>query len=119
MADLILDAEELLSKWGFSDGDILSNWWWDFNNDDPPFLEEEHDVLFSLVETYLVPVIKEAGREIEIYRIHTNHNPVRASTLDGVNVDDLSRDYERFQPPVSVTLTGIQVLDHIRDHGFI
>lgn len=102
---LYLDADSLLSKWGFSDGEALSDWWWDRFDESPAF--NDHDLLHALVMAYLVPAIRDAGYEVEIVRIETSHNPVRAETLDGVEVDHYA--HERLVPPVWVILSPGQV----------
>lgn len=104
-----LDAESLLSKWGFGDGDALSDWWWDHYGAEPPF--NDHDMLHALVLAYLVPAIHDGAREVEIIRIDTIHNPVRADTLDGVQVDHYSRRDWRIDPPIVVEVTRAQIED--------
>jgi hypothetical protein len=104
-----LDAESLLSKWGFGDGDALSDWWWDNYGAELPF--NDHDMLHALVLAYLVPAIHDAAREVEIIRIDTIHNPVRADTLDGVQVDHYSQRGWRIDPPIEVAVTRAQIED--------
>ncbi|MFB4348488.1 hypothetical protein [Microbacterium sp. CR_7] len=103
-----LDAESLLSKWGFGDGDALSDWWWDSFGEDAPF--NERNVLHALVIAFLVPALHDAGRDVEISWIETNHNPVRADTFDGVPVDHYDATSAwRIDPPVSVRVTRLQI----------
>ena len=109
----LLDAESLLSKWGFGDGDALNDWWWDNYDEDPPF--NDHDMLHALVVTYLVPAIHDAAREVEIIRIHTNHNPVRADTFDGEQVDHYSGREWRIDPPIYVEVTRAQIESFITE----
>ncbi|MFK4760315.1 hypothetical protein ACI3KS_05205 [Microbacterium sp. ZW T5_45] len=104
-----LDAEGLLSKWGFGDGDALDDWWWDNFDEEPPF--NDHDMLHALVVTYLVPAICDAAREVEVFRLETIHNPVRARTLDRVEVDHYSTQDRRIDPPITVAVTKQQILD--------
>ncbi len=104
-----LDAEDLLSKWGFGDGDALDDWWWDNFAEEPPF--NDHDMLHALVLAYLVPALRDAAHEVEIFRIETNHNPVRAETLDGILVDHYSTRDWRIDPPVVAAVTKQQILD--------
>lgn len=102
-----LDAESLLSKWGFGDGDALSDWWWDNYEEDAPF--DDHEVLYELVIAYLAPAIQDSARDVEIVRVETIHNPVRASTLDGVQVDHYSSRAWHIDPPISVQVTRRQI----------
>lgn len=108
---LHLDAESLMSKWGFSDGEALNDWWWDQYDEAPPF--DDALVLHALVVAYLVPALRAAGHQVEIFTIQTNHNPVRAETLNGVEVDHYSLQ-DHLDPPVSVTLSPEQVTEIVR-----
>lgn len=83
---LRLYADGLLSKYGFGDGDVLRDWWWDTYDEEPPF--DTHEALYRLVAELIVPLIREHGDEVEVYRIHTIHNPVRASSVNGEPVAD-------------------------------
>jgi hypothetical protein len=82
---VILYADDLLSKWGFGDGDASDAYldWLDVR--DLPYPENWHGVLRHLVRTRLLPLIVE---DIEVYDIETNHNPIRASKVNGVEIDD-------------------------------
>jgi hypothetical protein len=102
----LLDAESLMSKWGFGDGDAFFDWWWDRFDESPPF--DDDDVLHALVLAYLVPALHKAGHVVEIERIGTIHNPVRAARLDGVEVDHYST-HDHLDPPVWVTVSPEQV----------
>ena len=102
---LFLDADSLLSKWGFSDGSALFDWWWDRFDESPPF--DDSDVLHALVLAYLLPALRDGGHSVEIMRIETSHNPVRAATLDGIEVDHYQNG--QIQPPVWVTISPEQV----------
>lgn len=81
---LHLFAESLFSKWGFNDGDI------------PDHIADALDdaglptngwrvVLCRLVREHLVPAL---DQRVEVTEIETCHNPIRASTVDGVDVED-------------------------------
>lgn len=102
---LFLSADSLLSKWGFDDGSTLFDWWWDRFNESPAF--DDADVLHALVLAYLVPALRDAGHTVEIVHIETSHNPVRAETLDGREVDHYENG--RIHPPVWVTIAPEQV----------
>ncbi|WP_336630018.1 MULTISPECIES: hypothetical protein [unclassified Microbacterium] len=107
----LLDAESLMSKWGFGDGDALDDWWWDRFDTDADFDTDE--LLYALVQAYLVPAIRAAGHVVELVRIGTIHNPVRAGTLDGVEADHYT-DGKHFDPPIYVNITVEQVQDMVR-----
>lgn len=112
MADtsLVLDAESLMSKWGFDDGDALDEWWWDRFNTSPGFKTDE--LLYALVLAYLMPAVRAAGHEIELVRIETVHNPVQARSLDDAEVDYYGVECH-FNPPVRVSVSVDQVLDMV------
>lgn len=109
--NLLLDAESLMSKWGFDDGSALDDWWGDVYDTAPRFNTD--DVLHALVVAHLVPALRAAGHEVELIRIETSHNPVRADTLDGQLVDHYS-NARRLEPPVWVALSPEQVADTVR-----
>ena len=104
---LILHASGLLSKWGFGDGDVLVNWWWDVYDEEPP--KNDHDLLYALVTQYLLPVLRKEGKDVQVYRIHTNHNPVRAEYLNGQHLHDLSIIDDDILGDTQVVLTKKQV----------
>lgn len=104
-----MDANSLLSKWGFGDGDGLGDWWWE--EFDEPFPDEEHLVLRDLVRTHLVPAIEATGRSVTLTDIETIHNPVRAEILDGSEVDWYGDD--TIEPPVWVEVSADQVWESI------
>lgn len=77
-----LFSSSLLSKWGFNDGDTPEPWldWCetqgiDYNAFDFP--------LAALVRKHLVPALDQA---VAIVDIETSHNPIRAETVDGIDV---------------------------------
>lgn len=108
-----MHAESLLSKWGFGDGDALSDWWWDQFETDPPF--NDHDVLFTLVESHLVPKMQAAGWKVDLVKIATIHNPVRAGRLNNVEVDWYAGD----GGPISIeaSVTAEQILHAAEEVG--
>lgn len=110
---LTLVSEDLLSKWGFNDGD-LPDWIWDVCDeqriDHDAF--EWHDVLWALANEHLSPAL---GQHVHLVRIETNHNPVRASTVDGVDVEEQwMKDPITRLTPESVTIPVDSVLETIR-----
>ena len=82
---LTLFSSSLLSKWGFNDGDAP--------DDVLDYCEEHglgwriewHPALVQLVRRFLLPVL---DQDVTIAEIETNHNPIRAETVGGVDVTD-------------------------------
>jgi hypothetical protein len=107
-ATFLLNAESLLSKWGFGDGGALGEWWWDNFDEPEPF--DDHRALIVLVETYLVPALAAAGWTVELTYVETNHNPVRAETLNGAKVDWYDTRRVEFDPPIWAEVTRDQIL---------
>lgn len=109
---LRLSAECLLSKWGFSDGLALSEWWWrnDQGTPEPWSVADEKVILRRLVRTHLIPAIESAGHEIEVYDIDTHHNPIRARQFDRREVDDRADNPD---PNVTVEVPVQDVMDAI------
>lgn len=91
-----LFSSGLLSKWGFGDGDAPEEWLDYCDEHGLPYGDWRDGILPELVKRYLLPVL---DQEVVITHIGTNHNPVRAQTVDGedaerfwnVNDDDESR----------------------------
>lgn len=106
---IILDVESLFSKWGFRDGDLLKEWWWDAMGEEPPF--EHHDILYALVVAYLVPAVTQAGIQVDVYRIYTNHNPARTESVNGVEINRSYKTDDISVPSVEVKVTKEQILD--------
>ena len=86
---IYLWSDSLQSKWGFGDGDIPDSIL-DHVGDEVGFALDWHAVLRKLVRKHLLPALEDAGHSVEVYDIETNHNPIRASKIDGVDVDDYS-----------------------------
>jgi len=107
----MLDAESLCSKWGFGDGDALDDWWWDTYDEDPDVNTDE--LLYALVMAHLVPAIRDAGHSVDLERIDTIHNPVRAVRVDEAEVDWYSLE-DTFAPTITVWVTRDQVEDVVR-----
>lgn len=83
---LTLFSSGLLSKWGFGDGDVLFDAWWDWcESQGIPYTPiGKHSILCELVETRLVPAL---DQKVETVRISTNHNPIRATTVNGADAE--------------------------------
>ena len=99
---LVLYGHGLLSKWGFGDGDVLWDWWYNQADEPPPNHPDHHKVLTHLVETHLLPVIRDAGHAFEVEYVATTHNPIRLRSLDGHRVRQL-------EPLVETTLDRYEV----------
>ena len=84
---LTLYADCLLSKWGFHDGDEPDFWldWCDEQGVDYNARGWDwHTTLRRLVREHLAPKL---DQRVELVDIETIHNPIRAETVDGVEVD--------------------------------
>ncbi|AZM51783.1 hypothetical protein DMA15_03625 [Streptomyces sp. WAC 01529] len=99
---ITLLSEDLLSRWGFNDGDDPEEWLdyceargIDYNEIDYP--------LVDLVRRYLLPVIEQA---VTVVEIETIHNPIRVEMVDGVDVSEVS--YGRAPEP-TLTPEGVDV----------
>lgn len=94
---LVLVSDGLLSKWGFNDGnpfEDITAWFHDQHSTglmrycDCPTFDlgvSDDDLLRTLVRRYLLPAL---DQRVEVYDVETSHNPIRASTVDGVPVPD-------------------------------
>lgn len=101
---LWLESESLLSKWGFNDGELpdqLLDW---LDTQGLPYPGDWREVLPLLVERELLPALDQA---VTLTRIGGNHNPVRAKTVDGVDVEACWYDT---QAKVTLTPDGVTVL---------
>jgi len=89
---LTLSVNSLCSKWGFNDGDEPEHLldYWDDTGVDHYNKVAWHSALRKLVRSHLVPAIEAAGHTVEVYDVDTIHNPIRASAIDGVEVDDFN-----------------------------
>lgn len=106
-----LSVRSLCSKWGFGDGDAvfddLSDYWdaigrrYDYTT-----LNERDAILRLLVRRHLVPAIEAAGHAVEVVDVETIHNPIRACTIDGVEVDWYG-DWDGFDLDVTVSYADI------------
>ncbi|MFJ7100176.1 hypothetical protein [Streptomyces albogriseolus] len=76
---LTLFSSDLLSKWGFNDGDDPDDWldYCEANGIDSTELSFP---LVALVRAYLLPKIEQ---DVTVVEIETCHNPIRAETVDG------------------------------------
>ncbi len=92
----------ILSKWGFNDGDLLS--WVNSTKDC-----DSHETLSYIVRTLLVPKL---NASVEMIDVGSSHNPIRAKSIDGIEVDLYSEE-KRFDylQPDSIELTGPEVIE--------
>ncbi len=109
MTTLTLSTSSLLSKWGFNDGspfEDVEEWFHDSHGAPPMghcncgFSDlgvDDAALLRALVERFVLPAL---DQRVEIIEVETSHNPVRASKVDGVDVEDCWYD-----PHARVTLT--------------
>jgi hypothetical protein len=126
-ADLVLISSGLLSKWGFSDGDVLDDdlyeelqeigfWEADLRSvGDPAEAFSLSDrVLIRLVREYLVPAL---DQDVEVVEIGSSHNPIRASKVDGVDVEGcwLGDQPDPALTPESVVVPTAEVLRVCRE----
>lgn len=110
MSDLALISRGLLSKWGFHDGDILDDYCWD--HDIPADDKDLHVALRQLVREHLLPKLAE-HHQIEVYDIETRHNPIRASMVDGQEINDYTEQFISLTPewisiPLAVVAAAVE-----------
>lgn len=107
---LRLHSQCLLSKYGFNDGDEPDPWldWCDeqgidYNAD----AWNWHAALRRLVREHLLPKLDQT---VEVYDIDTIHNPIRASTVDGADIDDRADHPDGTLTPEAVEVPYVEVL---------
>jgi hypothetical protein len=105
---ITLRAEDLFSKSGFLDGDLLGEIWPAL---DYPLLGQaepsESDVLVRLVETYLLPALPVP---VPVERYATCHNPIRAEAWPN---EEACRALLAQVEHVEVDITAAQVAEVI------
>lgn len=69
---ITLCVSSLASKFGFGDGDVVTDYIFD-NDLEPAFDYDEHDILVRLVEHHLLPLIP----HVTCHRVGSIHNPIR------------------------------------------
>ena len=113
-AELTLYSEGLCSKWGFHDGDIPDHVVaWCEENGVEWHEVDWHEVLRKLVHEHLLPALAE-HHEVEVYHIVTNHNPIRASRIDGQDIDART-GLTPWLTPEQVTVPAEVVIALLRD----
>jgi hypothetical protein len=128
---LYLFSHALLSKWGFDDGDPfdeVEDWWHNQHGTGPMghcdcgFFDLGVDarvLLPELVRRFLLPALDQA---VELVDIETSHNPIRASKVNGVDVEGA---WYESSPAVVLTpesvvvpySTVVEVAAELREHG--
>jgi hypothetical protein len=83
---ITLHASGLLSKWGFSDGETPDAWF-DYLAEQGVDWDDAEWPLTALVRRFLLPELAK-HHAIEVYEIESIHNPIRASKVDGIEIDD-------------------------------
>jgi hypothetical protein len=105
-----LSVRSLCSKWGFGDGDALfvdlSDYWDAVGREYDYAAFDEEALLRLVVRRHLVPAIEAAGHTVEVVDVETIHNPIRAHTIDGVEVD-WYEDWDGFDLDVTVSYADI------------
>jgi hypothetical protein len=113
-AELTLDSQSLCSKWGFHDGDMPDHIMaWCVENGIETHVVDWHEVLHKLVHEHLLPALAE-HHDVEVYHIVTNHNPIRASRIDGADIDARNGPIPRLTPDL-VTVPAEVVIVLLRD----
>lgn len=92
-----LFSGDLLSKWGFNDGDDPEEWL-DYCEVHGIDCNEIDYPLVDLVRRYLLPAIEQA---VTVVEIETCHNPIRAETVDGVDVSGAWYDSRLNEPTLT------------------
>lgn len=74
-------SQSLLSKSGFQDGEILCDLLFDIEHE---LVADASDILLiEIVKTKMLPLIEQ---EVDLFTVGS-HNPIRASHIDGIEVD--------------------------------
>lgn len=95
-----LQAVDLLSKWGFHDGDVLEAFWDELEAEG--LSPHQDGLLETLVERNLAPLLPP---DLKPYRICSGHNPIRI---------DWEVPFERLAS-ISVDVTAEQVVALARE----
>jgi hypothetical protein len=94
MNHLTLHASSLASKYGFEDGEIISNYFLYSTNYKDVVINwhdtsDSNECLYQLVKHYLLPLLP----NVTIYKMKsTCHNPVRTEDIEKVSELDISID---------------------------
>lgn len=96
---MILDTADLLSKWGFDDGDILH----DFKVGHGLKVNSA-TLLVEVVKRYVLPELRK-HHDLKADVVLGLHNPIRVIQVDGVSVDDND------EPSMTLTPAMVDVSD--------
>ena len=108
----VMYADDLLSKWGFGDGDRLSDFLYE-NNAEYACKVGNHKLLEELVKRFLLPKL---DKKVEIFFIQSIHNPVRVEMINGeYYTNHYKSDDNGLLGDVSVELTIEEIMAVIRD----
>jgi hypothetical protein len=109
---LTLWSGDLLSKWGFNDGDKPDNLidWLEADGIDYVSLRWR-PVLQRLVREHLLPRL---DQDVVVYDIETSHNPIRAESVDGVRIDSCADNDHIVLTPDHVDVPYVDVLAAVR-----
>lgn len=80
--------ENLLSKWGFEDGGVLDDLIYENKID-----IDNRDLLVAVVKELVLPKIEDT---VEVETITTIHNPIRATLVNGQQVNDTGENDIKF-----------------------
>lgn len=100
-------TESLLSKWGFGDGDMLD----DLLYDNELGSVDAHGVLIEIVKTRLIPKIKQV---VNVYTVQCAHNPIRANSVNGVEVDCYNNNNDIRLEPEFIDIKDSEILEIAR-----
>lgn len=115
MSKFVMYADDLLSKWGFSDGDRLSDYVFEESRA-YDFQFDCHKALEELVKRYLLPKL---DKKVEVMFVESIHNPVRAEMIDGeYYTNHYEHDDNGLLGDVVVELDREQVLEIMKLNGY-
>lgn len=83
---MIFKPNELFSKHGFWDGELISYY---FETKDGSYIPCNSELLYECVETFVLPKL---NRKIELLWANPFHNPVRVKSVDGIDIDIFTKE---------------------------
>ncbi|MEU0667176.1 hypothetical protein ABZ508_02635 [Streptomyces lavendulocolor] len=105
-----LFSADLLSKWGFNDGDEPDQWMNYCDNLGIAWEKLEYP-LVALVKKYLIPALEQ---DVTVCEIETCHNPIRVETVNSVDVTELWRTSAQHAPSLSPEFVNVPMADVLR-----
>jgi hypothetical protein len=104
-----LSSHDLVSKWGFHDGDMPDDVYDELERRGIAFASVDwHATLEVLVYRYLVPRF---DCTVEVTRLHTHHNPMRATAIAGQDVRWAWAQHDADVPDVDLDVSLDQIID--------